>query len=440
MNINNILEQGEGQYIEFKENLDKSLASEIVSFANASGGKIFLGISDNRVIKGISITNKLKSQIQDIARNCDPEILITFEEYDDVLIINVNEGVNKPYSCSSGFYMRINANSQKMKRDEILQLAIKGGKIRFDEQICTYFDWNDFDDEKFQYYLKLAKISYNLDRDELLRNLKVLTDEGFTNAGVLFFAKNPYKYFFTSKVRCVHFNDNNRVNILDKKEVDRGIIGNIEFAINYLKELIPVRYKIEKLAREEFPEYSEKAYREVIVNAIIHFDYFEGSSIAIEKLKSYIIVNNKGELLFDKKEFGSRSELRNRLLADLLSRTEYMERLGTGIKRIRDACLENGNQVEFDFTDSFWAKIYSNVDVSGKVTEKVTEKVTDKVTDNQYKILIEIKKNQNITTIQLSEIIDISQRKIKDNIAKLKQKGYLIRIGPAKGGYWKILK
>ena len=57
-----ILQQGEGQFIEFKENFDsKNLSKEISAFTNASGGKIYLGITDNGEIKGINITNKLKS-------------------------------------------------------------------------------------------------------------------------------------------------------------------------------------------------------------------------------------------------------------------------------------------------------------------------------------------------------------------------------------------
>jgi len=71
-----VLSEGEGQYIEFKEKLDKSLAKEVVSFANASGGRIYLGITDTAKVKGIEINNKLKSQIQDLARNCDPSIVI----------------------------------------------------------------------------------------------------------------------------------------------------------------------------------------------------------------------------------------------------------------------------------------------------------------------------------------------------------------------------
>ena len=108
---------------------------EIVAFANASGGVVYLGVSNDGKIKGVNYSNKLISKIQDIARNCDPSIIVNIEKIDNILVIEIKEGSNKPYSCSSGFYMRMGANSQKMKRDEILALAIKSGKVRFDEQI-----------------------------------------------------------------------------------------------------------------------------------------------------------------------------------------------------------------------------------------------------------------------------------------------------------------
>ena len=68
-----ILEEGEGYRIEFKESMT-SIDKELVAFANSSGGRIFLGITDDKEIKGVKITNKLKSQIQDIANNCQPPI------------------------------------------------------------------------------------------------------------------------------------------------------------------------------------------------------------------------------------------------------------------------------------------------------------------------------------------------------------------------------
>ena len=430
MNLDYVLELGEGQFIEFKESLDRNFAKEIVAFANASGGVVYLGISDTGKIKGIDISNKLKSKIQDIAYNCDPLIIISLTVINNILAVEIREGKNKPYSCSSGFYMRMGANSQKMKRDEILTLAIKSGKIRFDEQICPNFDWKDFDNDKFEYYLKLAKISDKLPKDEILKNLRVLTDDGFTNAGVLYFAKKPYKYIISSRIRCVHFKGDGRIDILDKKVIDRGIIGNIEFAIEYLQERVPVRYEIKKLARDEFPEYPIEAYREAVVNAIIHFDYFLGDMIAVEKHKSSIIINNKGELLFPEKDFGKKSEARNRLLVDLLARTEFMEKAGTGIRRMRDACKNNGNKILFDFSDSYWTIIKTNGDVvDGGASGGASGGV-----NNLYKF---IQIHPHLNAKELSGKLGISLRTTQRWIKQLKDEGKITFKGAAKtGGYF----
>jgi ATP-dependent DNA helicase RecG len=69
---------------------------------------------------------------------------------------------------------------------------------------------------------------------------------------------------------------------------------------------------------------------------------------------------------------------------------------------------------------------------------KVGDKVTDKVTDNQMKIINLIKRNSHITTKEISDNIKISQRKVKENMAKLKQMGILKRLGSAKTGHWEV--
>jgi ATP-dependent DNA helicase RecG len=426
-----IISEGEGQFIEFKEKLDKTLAKEIVAFANASGGRIFLGITDNGKIIGIDADNRLKSQIQDIARNCDPSIAIEITHADRVVIINVNEGINKPYSCSNGFFMRIGANSQKLKRDEILSFAIKSGRVRFDEQICESFDWHDFDNDKFSYYLKLARISEVLERDEILFNLNLLTKTGLTNAGVLLFAKEPYKYIKSSKIRCVHFRGHKRIDILDKKEVDKGIIGNIEFAVNYLKERVPVEFVIETLKRKELPEYPEDVYREAIVNAVIHRDYFDfNGDIAIEKPSDRIFINNPGGIIFSKEDFGRRSYPRNRLLADVLSRTEFMEKAGTGIQRMREECLKNSNRIKIQFTDIFYdLTIFSNTYTPQKTPQKE---------DTRSKIVKLMQEQPEITTTTIARELNISRDTVNEHISRLKKRGILERVGGRKVGYWKV--
>ncbi len=87
-----ILQEGEGYKIEFKEKV-AGLDKEMCAFANASGGYIYLGISDDGKIKGINLTNKLKSQIVDIAANCDPAIHVILKEFENILIIEVREAV-----------------------------------------------------------------------------------------------------------------------------------------------------------------------------------------------------------------------------------------------------------------------------------------------------------------------------------------------------------
>ncbi len=98
------LDEGEGYLIEFKESMSDSLTKEVVAFANSSGGRIFLGVSDNGMVKGVNITNRLRAQVQDIARKCDPPVSIALEGLVNVITIAVREGTDKTYSCKDSVH------------------------------------------------------------------------------------------------------------------------------------------------------------------------------------------------------------------------------------------------------------------------------------------------------------------------------------------------
>ena len=115
-----ILREGEGLTIEFKEKFSSRIAEDIVAFANTKGGKLLLGVADDGSVSGEKLTNKLKSKINSIARDCKPGISIEMSQIEKVVLIEVPEGSEKPYSCSSGYYRRLNGNTQKMH--EIFQL------------------------------------------------------------------------------------------------------------------------------------------------------------------------------------------------------------------------------------------------------------------------------------------------------------------------------
>jgi len=121
MNINVIISSCTLFYVGFSP----ALVKDMVAFANGAGGNLLIGVTDQGAIKNTKLTNDLKAKIIDVAKNCEPPIEINLETgqvgEDQLIIVQVSEGENKPYSCSSGFYLRHGASTQKMKRDEIVR-------------------------------------------------------------------------------------------------------------------------------------------------------------------------------------------------------------------------------------------------------------------------------------------------------------------------------
>ena len=64
--LKKFIEQGEGYFVEFKEQIGVGIDKEMVAFANASGGKIVIGIANNGKIIGCTSDNIVRSKVQDI--------------------------------------------------------------------------------------------------------------------------------------------------------------------------------------------------------------------------------------------------------------------------------------------------------------------------------------------------------------------------------------
>src|SRR3989338_6681720 len=149
-----LIKTGEGYSLEFKESIPSDLGKHICAFANSSGGKIVLGVKDDGSIIGYRLGNADSSRIQDTARNMDPQFQVSVEKVDNLAVIHVPEGENKPYSSAGHFYLRTGSNSQQMSRDEIRNFFQRERLVRFDEKPNKDFDFsNDFDKHKFKNYL-----------------------------------------------------------------------------------------------------------------------------------------------------------------------------------------------------------------------------------------------------------------------------------------------
>ncbi|MEW5693995.1 MAG: RNA-binding domain-containing protein, partial [Candidatus Hydrogenedentota bacterium] len=283
-----ILQQGEGQTIEFKESFTSSIAKDITAFANSIGGHIFIGIDDSSKIKGINITNNLKSQITDLAKNCDPQIPVTMQTLRNVIIVTIEEGANKPYQCKEGFFLRQGPNSQKLSRDQIIQFAIDESKIRFDTQINHNFIYpEDFDKSLWKQYLEAANISTKYKTEDVLINLNIAQKKSnnllFNNAGVLLFAKEPCRFFQSAYVDAVVFKGKERFDVIDRKIFKSGLLENLSRTRIFFEEHLNVRYRYRKdWRREDIYELPIEALREAISNALMHRDYFMyGTNISV---------------------------------------------------------------------------------------------------------------------------------------------------------------
>jgi len=447
--LKQLIQTGEGYHLEFKESLDKSLIEEVCAFANSSGGKVLLGVFDDGEVKGIRTDNNILSRIQDVVNRLEPKLNIKIPISDNIIIIDVPQGKEKPYGCSRGFFVRIGPNSQKLTRNEIVSFFQKEGKIRFDELENSKAKFErDFDKEAFIKFIELSKITPAIDHKFLLENLDCMLENGkLTNAGVLFFAKSVEFLLLQAKVVCVLYKGTEKLHILDKKDFYGNIIQNIENAIMFVKRHTNIEYKIENLRREEIPEIPDIALREAIVNAVCHRDYFEkGANVMIEIFDNRVEISNPGGLPsgLDAKEFGTKSVVRNPVIASLLNRADYIEQIGTGINRIKNSIKEHGKgDVEFYYNNFFIVTFTIPKKVTERVGEKVGKRVGEKVgkslTKNQRLIIKSMVENPNISAKDLSDIIGISKRKIEENISKLKKKELVKRIGSPRGGYWEVV-
>ncbi|MEW6002707.1 MAG: RNA-binding domain-containing protein [Nitrospirota bacterium] len=441
-----ILKEGEGYKVEFKEGLS-NLDKEIVAFANASGGRVFLGITDDGKVKGISITNELKSRIQDIANNCKPKVKIIIDNFQNILFVNVREGDDKPYECSSGYYKRIGANSQKMTREEIRDIFQSEGKIRFDELIEPKFKYpKDFDINKLHKFLELAGLSKSVKKEVALVNLGVAEKqegEFFLNkAGVLFLAKEPQRFIPWSVYTVALFKDKNGVDVIDRKEITGGLFEIVDQVMDFVRLYAKVAYRFTgRPQREEIYEYPFEAIREAVINSVMHKDYFEhGHNNILKFFPDRIQIEN---IWAKPRKFilGKTVFRRNQLIADLFSRIHFGERLGSGLQRMRDICkVDNAPNPKVEFTDTHFYIVFRQSNEYLKMAQKEKQGATDLSSLNQRQLnaLDYLREKGKITNKEYVEINKISRETAKRDLSDLTEKGFLEIIGKGRSLYYVI--
>ena len=447
-----LIQEGEGFNLEFKESYNSNIAKEICAMANANGGKVLIGVTDNGKIKPVVLNNRMKSEIQDLVRKFDPSFSVDISEFEGVIIIDVPEGKKKPYSTNGKFYMRQGACSQQLTRDEIRDFFIDEGLIRFDEKINKKFDLKeDFNNKAYDNFLKKTGIETNLTRNEVLRNLELLENNQLKNAGVLMFCNKASRFISNATITCALFLGKTKTKIIDSKEFDADLYTNYQEAFKYLQSKLNTEYIIRGGgARKEVLELPKEALREALLNAMVHRDYFSPGNIQISIFFDRVEIFSPGGLVGNIKveDLYTRSFPRNYLMFGLMQRMELVEKVGSGLMRMKEMMEEYLlPQPEIKAGDAWFEIKFERPDLQKMSVEerieeynRVSEKVSEKVSENQHRILEIIKDNKFTTVLQLRDILKISEKSVNSNLKKMKEKGLVKRIGPAKGGYWEIIE
>ena len=145
--------------------------------------------------------------------------------------------------------------------------------------------------------------------------------------------------YLHTEVSCALFKGKKKLYTIDRKIFNADLLSNVDEAMAFLHRHLNLSYKFSpgKVQREEVLEIPEAALREAVVNAVIHRDYLDRrTNVKVEIYDDRVEINSFGGLPagLNKRTFRHKSIPRNPLLADLILRVGYVEKMGTGIGKI----------------------------------------------------------------------------------------------------------
>ena len=150
---------------------------------------------------------------------------------------------------------------------------------------------------------------------------------------------------------------------------------------------------------------------------------------------------NKAELIkkLEDIEWEDFSLPRNPIIAKIFRFIRLAESIGSGFHKMIEGWEQHYGVEPVIEGDFDYYKITFPI-IPVKDTVKDTARDTVKLSNNQKRIIDEMNKEPRITVDEISNLLDINLRNTKKNIAKLKELGFIKRVGPAKGGYWKVVE
>ena len=409
----------ESKELELKSTITNTFLKTVSAFSNYNSGKIIFGIDDNGKIIGLENIEELCLDLENkINDNISPKPDFRFikDTKKNIITLIVEEGLNKPYLYKGKAYKRNDTSTVEVDRIEFNRLTLLGLNQYYEELKARKQDL-EFKVLKKELEEKLFLNNFSKD---ILKTLNLYDDKNaYNNAAELLADKNTF-----SGVDIAKFGKS-----IDEI-LDRNLFVNISIILQYQKtlEVFNRYYKYEQILGSERIEKElipEKAFREVIANALIHRTWDVNSNIRISMYEDKIEVSSPGGLPsgISKKEYlnGQISQLRNPILANIFFRLKYIEMFGTGIRRINESYKNFAVKPNFE--------IFEN---SIKITLPITKTELFLTTDE--KIIMDILEKGNIlSSSEILEKVEFKKDKLNRILKNLIQKNYIDVIGNGRG-------
>ena len=388
--ILNQLRAGEDGRAEFKEVRfgdrgvltpnTQELAGELVAFANAEGGAVFLGVDDSGAVRGIPLeqVDMVEHWLLNIAtHNCDPPIRLVIRktllpgakgDEEHVLLAEVPRGLYVHRTSSGRYYTRIGSTKQDLTPPELARLfQQRGREYVFDEQPVLAATVEDLNRNRLEAFFGRSPTIPWLD---LLRNTRVIfqDEDGMdrpTVAGLLIFATEPTEFlaFGAIEAACYRGTRLSSDDLIHAERLAGPVSDQIDAGIAFVARFMQTG---------DSPQYDIDVVDEAIVNAVAHRDYaIAGSKIRLflfaDRLELYSPGKLPNTITID--DMAYRTFTRNQLLVSFLSRIRskrtgqvFLESRGEGVRKIlEDGEAHSGRRPKYElFGDelrlTLWAK------------------------------------------------------------------------------------
>ena len=339
------------QTLEFKKEIpqNEQIIKTIIGFCNQVGGRLLIGVADDGTIVGIDENEAMQvmewlehSIYQATTPTIIPKVLAQRIGEKLILEIKVSAGMNKPYFIKSegpdrGTYIRVGRSVLRANADMIDELRWQTRGISFDNMPVYRATKEDLNPEKMKHFFgeRLNQVNETM-AEEIFKNYDLLTEEQTiiypTVCGILHFSKRVEQWFPEAMIICTHFTGiagREAIATRDcKGTLFEQFAGAYEFGLSCLNR----SFTIQGATRNEKYELPEIAYRELLLNAIVHRNYHIRAPIKVSIYQDRVEIFSPGEFPtpFASLKLGL-TDIRNMAICRIFREARFIEKLGTGL-------------------------------------------------------------------------------------------------------------